>query len=122
MMHSLPPIPRTFSPSSSTSSTYGTTVGRILYFFPKRVRLLRNALVGRRSYGHPFEISWFSCAPYKYGDKVAKYKLLSIWPKSEPDRGDPNYLRKRLTETPQDPVARDGVHGPVSRGSEPGLD
>lgn len=79
--------------------TYGPRIGRPLYFIPLRLRLLWNALIGRRSYGHPFEIIWFSCAPFKFGDRVVKYKLFSKWPKSEPDRGDPDYLRKRLAET-----------------------
>lgn len=78
---------------------YPGRLGRLIYFIPKRLRLLRNSLAGRKSYGHPFEIVWFSCAPYRFGDKVVKYKLHSRWPRSDPDRGNPDYLRQRLTTT-----------------------
>lgn len=78
---------------------YPGRLGRLIYFIPKRLRLLRNSLVGRKSYGHPFEIVWFGCAPYRFGHKVVKYKLHSEWPRSEPDREDPDYLRQRLKAT-----------------------
>lgn len=78
---------------------YPGILGRLIYFIPKRLRLLRNSLVGRKSYGHPFEIVWFGCAPYRFGDKVVKYKLHSEWPRSDPDRGNPDYLRQRLKTT-----------------------
>ena len=91
--------PKDFLSFVADATHYGTKFGSLCYFIPKRIRLLRNSLVGRRRFGHPFEITWFSCAPYKFGSKVVKYKLHSDWPKSEPDRGSADYLRQRLTKT-----------------------
>jgi hypothetical protein len=91
--------PKDFLDFFTLLTYYGNKCGSLLYFIPKRLRLLRNSLLGRRSYGHPFEITWFSCAPFKLGDKVVKYKLHSKWEKTEPDRGQADYLRQRLTDT-----------------------
>ncbi len=90
--------PRDFFHFFSNLTHYPRFIGMILYFLT-RPRLLLNSLTGRKIYGHPFEIQWFSVSPYKFGDRTVKYHLRSDWPEGDPDDNDPDYLRKRMHAT-----------------------
>jgi hypothetical protein len=70
-------------------------IGPLLYILT-RWRQAYNLLFGRKVFGNPLEISWFSAVPYRFGNRAVKYRIPRSKPLTPPDKSDPDYLRKRL--------------------------
>ena len=70
-------------------------LGPLLYILT-RWRQAYNLLFGRKVFGNPLEINWFSAVPYRFGNRAVKYRIPKSKPLTPPDKSDPDYLRRRL--------------------------
>ena len=80
---------------------YKKPLGPLLYILT-RWRQAYNILFGRRVFGNPLEINWFSAVPYRFGKRAVKYRIPRSKPLSPPDKNDPDYLRRRLAASLQE--------------------
>jgi catalase len=88
----------------------GDEIDRAEYFL-QRPRALRNTKLGRRTFGNPLDITWFSVAPFLIGPRNAdgsglavKYKVENCVPREDPVPDNPGYdylrdaMERRLAE------------------------
>ena len=76
-------------------------LGPLLYLLT-RWRQAYNIFSGRKVFGNPLEISWFSAVPYRFGNRAVKYRIPKSKPLTPPDKNDPDYLRRRLAVSLQE--------------------